>query len=95
MLYGNPEFVIFKKVHFTNCAIQNSKSYTLVFLTRQHHEQLVATNTARAASAPFDSELFPVFCLQELKLVLPTISMQLSLLTLEFLTTHSMEKEFL
>lgn len=65
----------------------------LVFPTRQHRKQLVAANTAQAASAPFDSSLSQVFCLQELKLVLLTISMQLSLLILEFLTTHSMKKD--
>lgn len=44
-----------KKAHFTNCVAQNSKSYALVFLTRQHCKQPVAANTAQAAAAPIDS----------------------------------------
>lgn len=34
MLYRNPEFVIFKEVHFTNCVIQKSKYDPLVFLNK-------------------------------------------------------------
>lgn len=50
----------------------------------------------RLLHVPFDSNAL-VFCLQELKLVLLTISVQLSLLTLdtkEFHTTHSIKKNF-